>query len=293
MDSRCSDNFQICASTCKANKENAVSQAVNEVLYTKERYGISDQAYHELSMVSESLPRSWKVKKQRNDMNIQWQVFSTPGDNTIGVQQSFKRKLKDRIKSLEQNSSSDALFRKTSTVRVKLTGDGTYVGPRQHIVTFGFTLLDEGSAAKSFAGNHISIVRGPEDYDSLSICLKDVISEISDIHNNGLEVDRNRYTVQFYLGADWKFLAMACGIDSANSTHACVWCTCPKVDRHRVDQEWSITDQKKGTRTIQSITEASKLPARSKRNLIAQKCHFFQWFPWKGWSLIICTYFFV
>lgn len=132
-------------------------------------------------------------------MNIQWQVFPTPGDNTIGVQQSFKRKHKDRIRSLEQNSSSDALFRKTSTVHVKLTGDGTYIGPRQHIVTFGFTLLDEGSAAKSFAGNHtVCIVRGPEDYDSLSICF----------HNNGLEVDRNRYTVQFYLGADWKFLAI-------------------------------------------------------------------------------------
>ena len=97
------------------------------------------------------------------------------------------------------DSSSDALFRKTSTVHVKLTGDGTYIGPRQHIVTFGFTLLDEGSAAKSFAGNHtVCIVRGPEDYDSLSICF----------HNNGLEVDRNRYTVQFYLGADWKFLAI-------------------------------------------------------------------------------------
>ena len=199
MDSGCSDNFQI----CKANKENAVCQAVNKVLHTKERYGISDQAYHESSMVSESLPCSWKVKKQRNDMNIQWQVFPTPGDNTIGVQQSFKRKLKDRIKSLEQNSSSDALFQKTSTVHVKLTGDGTYIGPRQHIVTFGFNILDEGSAAKSFAGNHtVCIVRGPEDYESLSICLKDVISEISDIHNNGLEVDRNRHTVQFYLGAD-------------------------------------------------------------------------------------------
>lgn len=55
VDSGCSDNFQICASTCKANKENAVSQAVNEVLYTKEWYGISDQAYHELSMVRVSL----------------------------------------------------------------------------------------------------------------------------------------------------------------------------------------------------------------------------------------------
>ena len=150
MDSECSSKFQICPSTCSTNKENAVSQAVNEVLYTKERFGISDQAYRELSMVNESLPRSWKVKKQRNEMNMQWQVLPTTGENTVGVQQSFKRKLKDRIKNLEQKTSSDALFRKVSTVRVKLTADGTYIGPRQYIVTFGFTILDEGSAAKSF-----------------------------------------------------------------------------------------------------------------------------------------------
>ena len=121
MDSECSSKFQICPSTCSTNKENAVSQAVNEVLYTKEWFGISDQAYHELSMVNEYLPRSWKVKKQRNEMNMQWQVFPTPGENTVGVQQSFKRKLKDRIKKLEQKTSSDAVFRKVSTVRVKLT----------------------------------------------------------------------------------------------------------------------------------------------------------------------------
>ena len=51
----------------------------------------------------------------------------------------------------EQNSSCDTLFRKTSTVHVKLASDGSYIGPRQHIVTFGFTIL-EGSVAKSFAG---------------------------------------------------------------------------------------------------------------------------------------------
>lgn len=106
-----------------------------------------------------------------------------------------------------------------------------------------------------------------------------MINEISDIHNNGLEVDRNTYTVQFYLGADWKFLAMACGIDSANSTHACVWCTCPKADRHRVDQEWSITNQKKSAHTIQSMTDASRLPARTKKKFNCSKVPLFSMVP--------------
>ena len=37
-------------------------------------------------------------------------------------------------------------------VRVKLTGDGTNIGKRLHVVNFAFTLLDEGDKAYSAAG---------------------------------------------------------------------------------------------------------------------------------------------
>ena len=263
------------------DKENASCQAAKQqVLYTKEHYGISDQAYHELSMVDELLPRSWMIIHERNEMNKQWEISCTPDEFNVGVQQSFKKKLTDRVRVLEQKAPPNATFRQTSIVRVKLTGDGTYIGPRQHIVTFGFTVLDEGSAAKSFAGNHtVCIVKGPEDYDSLSTSLKNVIDEISDIHEQGLDVDSKTYTIHFYLGADWKFLAMACGIDAANSTHACVWCTCSKEDRHKLDKEWSISDQSKGARTVQSITDASKLPTRSKQKFNCSNVPLFPMVP--------------
>lgn len=52
-------------------------------------------------------------------------------------------------------------------VRVKLTEYGTYIGSRQHIVTFGFTLLDEGATAQSLSGNYtVCIFRGPETFVS-------------------------------------------------------------------------------------------------------------------------------
>ena len=158
-------------SKTQSDKENVPSQvAQQQVLYAKEHYGISDQAYHELSMIDESLPCSWTIKRQLNEMNKQWEISPTPGECSVGVQQSFKQKLKDRVKVSEQNASHNASFRQTSIVRVKLTGDGTYIGPRQHIVTFGFTVIGEGSAAKSFSVNHtVCIVKGPEDYDSLSV----------------------------------------------------------------------------------------------------------------------------
>ena len=255
-----------------SNKENAPghfsttcsSEKLHQVLYTKEKYGISDQAYHDLSMVSESLPRSCKIKQRRSEITSNWEVCKTPGD-VIGAQLSFKERLTDRIRILEQKAPSDASFRHTSIIKVKLTGDGTYIGSRQHIVTFGFTILDEGNDAKSFVGNHtVCIVRGNEDYNSLSICLRDIINELEDIEKSGIKINQNQYSINFYLGGDWKFLAMSCGIDAANCTHSCIWCRCPKEDYSRFDKEWSITDKSKGARTIQSIIDASKLSAKSK-----------------------------
>lgn len=71
--------------------------------------------------------------------------------------------------------SPDAEFISRQLVKVKLTGDGTNIGKRLHVVNFGFTILDEGELAYSAAGNHcIAIFKEPEDYDSLKIALQDI-----------------------------------------------------------------------------------------------------------------------
>ena len=41
---------------------------VDEVLYLLDHYGVSDQFYHELSMVQPSLPRSYLVKRRRGEL---------------------------------------------------------------------------------------------------------------------------------------------------------------------------------------------------------------------------------
>ena len=100
----------------------------------------------------------------------------------------------------------------------------------------------------------------------MSVCLKDVINDVQTISNDGIKVGDETLEVDFYLGADWKkFLATVCGIESPNCTHACIWCTCPESQRYNGEKEWSITDVSKGARTIESISEGSKLSAKSKR----------------------------
>ena len=99
------------------------------------------------------------------------------------------------------------------------------------------------------------------------------------ISDNGIEVDDERFEVDFYLGADWKFLATVCGIESPNCTHACIWCTCPKNQRFNGKKEWSITDISKGARTIELISESSKLSAKSKKKFNCARIPLFPMIP--------------
>ena len=78
--------------------------------------------------------------------------------------------------------------------------------------------------------------------ESMSICLQNIIKDVEFISKEGIEVDEI-FEVDFYLGADWKFLATVCGIESPNCTHACIWCTCPKKERYNGEKEWSLSYQ--------------------------------------------------
>ena len=164
------------------------------------------------------------------------------------------------------SSDPDAGFLKDLKVRVKLTGDGTNIGKRLHVVNFGFTILDEGDKAYSAAGNHcLAIFKEPESYDSLKKCLSDFISEVEQLKS--IEVNGMTFEIDYYLGGDWKFLALATGIDSASSTYACIWCKCPASERHISSQKWSMLDPKLGARTIQENIRLSSSRSKNKYNV--------------------------
>lgn len=133
------------------------------------------------------------------------------------------------------SSDPDAGFLKDLKVCVKLTGDGTNTGKRLHVVNFGFTILHEGDKAYSAVGNHcLAIFKEPESYDSLKKCLSD-ISEVEQLKS--IEMNGMTFEIDYYLGGDLKFLALATGIDSASSTYACIWCKCPASECHISSQK--------------------------------------------------------
>ncbi|RIA91377.1 hypothetical protein C1645_119592 [Glomus cerebriforme] len=52
-----------------------------------------------------------------------------------------------------------------------------------------------------------------------------------------------------YFSADWKFLSICLGFNSANSTFFCPWCTIFKKEIADTNKEWTITKQMKNINT--------------------------------------------
>ena len=108
-------------------------------------------------------------------------------------------------------------------------------------------------------GNHtVAIIRGSENYKELEEALCDLYNEVARL--TSITVDGFTFPIEYFLCSDLKFLAIICGIESANSTYACIWCTCPASERHEMDKTWSFEDVAHGARTNESILSCLSQP---------------------------------
>ena len=179
------------------------------MLYAKDRFQVSGRAYHEMSKICRQMPRHYKVKQRIAEFNSMWNIRPTP-NGTCGVQQSLKERLLVRLKHLVQIMPPDASFKVAQTVKVKLAGDGTRIGKHLHVIDFTFAVLDEGSKAYTYEGNHVlATFKEPENYESLRNSLQDIIAEVERL--TAIELDSTKYSIKYYFGGDWKFLELVTG----------------------------------------------------------------------------------
>ena len=176
-------------------EQDEVDNHMNMVLYVKKRFGLSNSAYHELSMVCQDLPRSWKLKDLTKKINSKWDIKPCPGND--GVQQSLESRLKERVSHLLQEGK----VKSGDTLQVKLSGDGTKVCRKLNVINFAFTLLNEGEIAMSPKGNHtIAIINSTESYDVLATTLSDICDEVKRLTT--LEVDDHTFCIEYFLCSD-------------------------------------------------------------------------------------------
>lgn len=140
-----------------------------KALYLKDRYGISDKTYHELALSSAKFPKLRSVKLYANQLNACYNIQELPGG--IGLFQSLRERLITRINKL--TNSNDPLT--DSVIKVKLSGDGTCLGKRIHVVNIVFSVMNEANC-KSVTGYHIlSILKVREKYQSLTEALNPIL----------------------------------------------------------------------------------------------------------------------
>ena len=230
---------------------NEKQHTVKKVLFVKERFNISNQAYHEMSMITD-LPSSYSLSKTAKELDARCILQCTPG-KTEGVQQSITERLRVRIRHMLLSNPSYQYRH----IRVKITGDGTCVSRSVHLVVIAFSLIDFNNENPSspYGCHVIALINATENYENLQESLTDIADELR--HLNSINVDGKEFTVQFYLGGDWKFLALVTGIEAASSNFFCVWCKCPSDQKH-ITGIWSALNPKNGARTTNETQELSK-----------------------------------
>ena len=206
--------------TLTLNREEAVSMlgadvdsltederdVISMMLYVKDRYSVSKDAYHQMARICKGIPREYLLRQRIAELNKQWNIRPTP-NGVCGVQQSLEDRLCVRIVCLHQQAPPNAAFYRTKTVNVKLSGDGMNIGKRLHVVNFTFTLLEEGRLAYSSEGNHtLAIFKEPEKYEKLRDALEDIRNEVERLKLS--TVEGRTYHINYHLRGDWKFLAL-------------------------------------------------------------------------------------
>ena len=74
---------------------------VEQILYLLDKFCVSDEFYHELSMIENGLPRSYLIKQCKNNLNKLCHVTPTPG-TFEGAQVSFESLLLRRFQHLKR-----------------------------------------------------------------------------------------------------------------------------------------------------------------------------------------------
>jgi len=243
----------------KSALNNSKDSLVKKNLYIKEKYNISNEAYHEISMTNSYLPSLQKEVKQ---INSEYIIEAVPG-TAIGVQQSLQKKLTERLQHIV---SCDPSLQRIKKIQVKITGDGTYVSRSMHILVIAFTIVNVlgEEFPNSPRGNHVlALINTTEDYEHLEDAVSELAAEIQ--KTNAIKINDTTFEIEYFLSGDWKFLAICLGIKAANACYSCIWCKCPIMDRYDLSKKWSISDVSKNARTIEEIQSLSKLA--NKRNV--------------------------
>ena len=131
-------------------------EKLKKVLHLLDRFYISDAFLHELTLISDNLPKSHLIKQLRSDMNTLCHIQRTSG-KPEGVEIDVVQELKFAIMSLQLKNPD------CKNVTVKFCGDGTSVVMNTGISLMSFSVWFTDSNVSTSACHHtVAVVKGQE-----------------------------------------------------------------------------------------------------------------------------------
>ena len=174
---------------------------LEQLLFLLDKFCVSDELYHELTILYNDLPRSYLIKQKRSDLNELFHIERIPGKYP-GAQISFT--LKDHIREYFKSHPNHPL---EEPIKVTISGNGAKMSRSTNFLILSFSLLQTGDRVIFSKGNRtLCIVNGPEKNDTLKTSMGGVISDINLIIKNGkIEVDAKEVKVEIFLGGTTNF----------------------------------------------------------------------------------------
>ena len=111
---------------------------------------MGDEVYHELSSISEGLPKSYLIKQLRHDLNKAYHTERSPG-KFAGAKINFTATQTDDIKEL----LTERPELKGEAIHIKLSGDGARMSRTTNFMMFSFALLQTNESVMSSMSNRI------------------------------------------------------------------------------------------------------------------------------------------
>uniref|UniRef100_A0A1X7T8Z9 Uncharacterized protein n=2 Tax=Amphimedon queenslandica TaxID=400682 RepID=A0A1X7T8Z9_AMPQE len=228
--------------TADSVAEAAEGHGSQEILDLLDRFGVSDEFYHELTMLYPELPRSYLIKKERSKIVATTDIRHLPKPHE-GCYIQFEQCLVDTITNFEDIHSP---------VEIKLSGDGAPFTRLSSFIILSFSLPSLDFSLSSTSNYTFAVIKGKESYHLMKEELAPVLVEVNQIIQRGyLIIKGKRIEINLLLGGDYKFLLMTMGLKEASSNFACLYCEIHK------DKRWDITFEAK-ERSLSSLVENAK-----------------------------------
>ncbi len=213
--------------------------SVAEALFIKDKLFISDEKYKEIRLhFNQKLPSLKKIKALRSQLNQGFELTTINSENIkfVDINAQIKRRFYEHLSQLNPNE-----LREIDDLRIKFTADGTNVGKNLSLVNFCFTFLNNNKHKSVFGNYTLGVGEIKEAYGCLKDPLNFIMSSVKEFDKyyfNGIV-----YKVDYFFGADMKFLLEVNGLKAANSNFPCLWCLANVNDLHLLG--YSMVDPQK------------------------------------------------